>query len=137
MPRTCDTPAVSAASVLVAPCAIAVQNSRRCFLRATGGRPGDRIGGLPVAAAAQPGSRPITHLPIEVLRRQVEPKQYLAIRYTKRLADAGAVTSVGSRGDSYDNALAETTIGLFKTEVIERRGPWRTEPPWVEERLLI
>ena len=52
--------------------------------------------------------------------------QYLAIRYTERLADAGAVTSVGSRGDSYDNALAETTIGLFKTEVITRRGPWRS-----------
>jgi putative transposase len=52
--------------------------------------------------------------------------QYLAIRYTERLADAGAVTSVGSVGDSYDNALAETTIGLFKTEVIHRRGPWRS-----------
>jgi putative transposase len=51
--------------------------------------------------------------------------QYLAIRYTERLADAGAVTSVGSRGDSYDNALAETTIGLYKTELIRRRGPWR------------
>ena len=51
--------------------------------------------------------------------------QYLAIRYTDRLADAGAVTSVGSKGDSYDNALAETTIGLFKTELIRRRGPWR------------
>jgi putative transposase len=51
--------------------------------------------------------------------------QYLAIRYTQRLADAGAVTSVGSRGDSFDNALAETTIGLYKTELIRRRGPWR------------
>ena len=51
--------------------------------------------------------------------------QYLSIRYTERLADAGAVTSVGSRGDSYDNALAETTIGLYKTELIRRRGPWR------------
>jgi putative transposase len=51
--------------------------------------------------------------------------QYLAIRYTDRLADAGAVTSVGSRGDSYDNALAETTIGLYKTELVRRRGPWR------------
>jgi putative transposase len=51
--------------------------------------------------------------------------QYLAIRYTERLADAGAVTSVGSRGDSYDNALAETIIGLYKTELIHRRGPWR------------
>jgi putative transposase len=52
--------------------------------------------------------------------------QYLSIRYTERLAAAGALTSVGSRGDSYDNALAETTIGLFKTEVVNRRGPWKS-----------
>jgi len=52
--------------------------------------------------------------------------QYLAIRYTERLAEAGAVTSVGSRGDSYDNALAESVIGLFKAELIARQGPWRT-----------
>ena len=51
--------------------------------------------------------------------------QYLAIRYTERLAEAGAVTSVGSRGDSYDNALAETIIGLYKTELIRRRSPWK------------
>jgi transposase InsO family protein len=51
--------------------------------------------------------------------------QYLSIRYTERLADAGAVPSVGSVGDSYDNALAETIIGLYKTEVIHHRGPWR------------
>jgi putative transposase len=52
--------------------------------------------------------------------------QYLSIRYTERLADTGAVRSVGSRGDSYDNALAETIVGLYKTELIRRRGPWRT-----------
>ena len=51
--------------------------------------------------------------------------QYLSIRYTERLAEAGIDPSVGSVGDSYDNALAETVIGLFKTEVIRRRGPWR------------
>ena len=51
--------------------------------------------------------------------------QYLSIRCTERLADAGIEPSVGSVGDSYDNALAETVIGLFKTEVIRRRGPWR------------
>jgi len=51
--------------------------------------------------------------------------QYLAMRYTDRLADAGIAPSVGSRGDSYDNALAESVIGLFKTEVIRRCGPWR------------
>jgi putative transposase len=52
--------------------------------------------------------------------------QYLSIRYTDRLEDAGAVTSVGSRGDAYDNALAETINGLYKTEVIRKRGPWKT-----------
>ena len=51
--------------------------------------------------------------------------QYLSIRYTERLEDAGIVPSVGSKGDSYDNAMAETVIGLFKSEVINRRGPWR------------
>ncbi len=51
--------------------------------------------------------------------------QYLSIRYSERLAEAGAEPSVGSVGDSYDNALAETIIGLYKTEVIHRRGPWR------------
>lgn len=51
--------------------------------------------------------------------------QYLAIRYTERLSEAGIEPSVGSVGDSYDNALAETIIGLYKTEVIHRRGPWR------------
>jgi putative transposase len=50
--------------------------------------------------------------------------QSLAIRSTERLAEAGAVTSIGSRGDSCDNALAESTIGLYKTELICRRGPW-------------
>jgi putative transposase len=52
--------------------------------------------------------------------------QYLSIRYTERLLEAGIEPSVGSVGDSYDNALAETVIGLFKTEVIRRRGPWRS-----------
>ena len=52
--------------------------------------------------------------------------QYLSIRYSERLSQAGAQPSVGSRSDSYDNALAETIIGLYKTEVIRRRGPWRS-----------
>ena len=51
--------------------------------------------------------------------------QYVSTRYTERLAEAGIEPSVGSRGDSYDNALAESIIGLYKTEVIRRRGPWR------------
>ena len=63
---------------------------------------------------------------LKVLRRPLEPKQYLSIRYTERLAEAGIEPSVGSVGDSYDNALAETIIGLYKTEVIRRSGPWRS-----------
>jgi len=55
--------------------------------------------------------------------------QYLSIRYTERLATASIASSVGSVGDSYDNALAESVIGLFKTEVIRARGPWRAIEP--------
>ena len=52
--------------------------------------------------------------------------QYLSIRYSERLTEVGVLPSVGSVGDSYDNALAETIIGLYKTEVIHRQGPWRS-----------
>jgi transposase InsO family protein len=52
--------------------------------------------------------------------------QYVSIRYTERLAEAGIEPSVGSRGDSYDNALAETINGLYKAELIHKRGPWKT-----------
>ena len=69
-----------------------------------------------------------------------------AIRCTERLADEGAVTSVGSKGDSYENALAESVNGLCKTELIRARGPWRTADAvelataarvawWIAERL--
>jgi putative transposase len=51
--------------------------------------------------------------------------QYLSIRYTERLAENGVVASVGSRGDSYDNALAESIIGLYKTELVRNKGPWK------------
>jgi len=51
--------------------------------------------------------------------------QYMSIRYTERLAEAGIATSVGSHGDSYDNALAESVIGLYKAELVHGRGPWR------------
>jgi putative transposase len=61
----------------------------------------------------------------ELLRRPIEFTQYLSIRYSERLAAEGIDPSVGSVGDSYDNALAESVIGLFKTEVIYRKGPWK------------
>jgi putative transposase len=75
----------------------------------------------PLDASLLP-SQPLT---VEALRQPVESAQYLSIRSTERLAEAGAACSVGSRGDSYDNALAETIIGLYKTELIRRRGPWK------------
>lgn len=63
---------------------------------------------------------------ITLLRRPVETAHYMSIRYTKHLAEAGIEPLVGSVGDSYDNALAETINGLFKAKVIHRRGPWRS-----------
>jgi transposase InsO family protein len=80
--------------------------------RAGPGRPGD--GHL---AARQRAGRPGLSL---------GRRQYTSIRYTQRLAEVGAAPSIGSVGDSYDNSLAESTIGLFKTELIRRHGPWCT-----------
>jgi putative transposase len=62
------------------------------------------------------------------LRRPLEPEQFTSIRYGERLAELGAVPSIGSVGDSFDNALAETVNGLYKTELIRGpdQGPWRT-----------
>ncbi len=65
------------------------------------------------------------HAPTGLIHHSDRGTQYLSMRYSERLGDAGIAPSVGSRGDSYDNALAESIIGLFKTEVIQRRGPWR------------
>ena len=62
---------------------------------------------------------------IAMLQRPIEFSQYLSIRYTERLAEAGIELSVGSTGDSHDNALAETVIGLCETEEIHRLGPWK------------
>ena len=60
-----------------------------------------------------------------LLRRLLEPAQYTSIRYTKRLEDAGAVRSVGRKGDSYDNAAAESLNSLYKRELIDLRGDWQ------------
>jgi putative transposase len=60
-----------------------------------------------------------------VLQRSVETGQYRAIRYSQRLAEAGAVASVGSKGDSFDNAMAEAFNSLYKAELVRNKGPWR------------
>jgi putative transposase len=77
---------------------------------------------LEQALHARPGSDELVH-------HSDRGSQYLSIRYTERLAEAGIEPSVGTVGDSYDNALAESIIGLFKTEVIRCRGPWRSIDP--------
>ncbi|GAC1599161.1 MAG: hypothetical protein NVS3B21_25480 [Acidimicrobiales bacterium] len=59
-----------------------------------------------------------------MLLRPLEPGQYTSFRYSERLVEAGIAASIGSVGDSYDNALAETVNGLSKGELIRRRGPW-------------
>jgi putative transposase len=64
-------------------------------------------------------------MPTGLIHHSDRGGQYLSIRYSERLAEVGAQPSVGSTGDSYDNALAESIIGLFKTEVIRQRGPWK------------
>jgi hypothetical protein len=124
VPTGGDTPASTAASSLERPAAIADQNTRRCSRRPTGGRPGERRVSRPDLAERRFLFLIATSC-IRLLRRPIECKQYVSIKYTERLAEAGIDPSVGSVGDSYDNALAETVIGLFKTEVIRRSGPWR------------
>ncbi|WP_244630139.1 integrase core domain-containing protein, partial [Microvirga tunisiensis] len=92
---------------------------------ATGGRPGDGNGARPDRSDRR-FRMLIATSSFRVLRRPFESVQYVSIKYTERLVEAGIEPSVGSVGDLYDNALAETVIGLFKTEVIHRRGPWRS-----------
>jgi len=79
------------------------------------------------------------HEPKGLVHHSDRGSQYLSIRYAERLAEAGIWSSVGSRGDSYDNALAEIINGLYKAEAIHRRGPWRNPdtveyatPEWVD-----
>ena len=110
-------PASIAAASLLMPVAMNLQNSCRSLRLATGGRPGDRKGGRPHRSDRR-FRMPIATSFFEVLRRPIEYAQYVSIKYTERLAEAGLEPSVGSVGDSYDNALAETINGLYKAEVI-------------------
>ena len=113
-----------AASSLDKPDAIAAQNLLSSLRPATGGRPGEGNGALPERSDRR--FHLVIVAPHEALRRPLESAQYVSIKYTERLAEAGVEPSVGSVGDSYDNALAETINGLYKAEVIHRRGPWRS-----------
>jgi hypothetical protein len=107
--------------------AISVQNfrwnSRRCD-----GAPGDFIGERPVNSFIHSAGLPINTSVIEVLRRPVESAQHTSIAFAETLVLEGIAASIGSVGDAYDNALAETAIGLFKTEAIGRGSPFLTGP---------
>src|SRR6266571_1490463 len=118
-----DTPASAAAASLDSPRAIAAQNRTRCSRRPTGGRPGDRIAGRPARADAL--LLPLIATPLaRALRRPIESAQYTSVDYSQTLDDHGLL---GSVGDAYDNALAESFVDSFKTELIADRV-WRPRP---------
>src|SRR5215211_9214458 len=122
LPTACDTPAAAAASSLEHPPAISRQNRCRSSRRATDGRPGDHICPRTARIACCRLPTPIAHhLHHKVLRRPVESAQYTSIDYRQTLDDHGVLASVGSVGDAYDNALAESVVDSFKTELIADR----------------
>jgi transposase InsO family protein len=87
--------------------------------------PGDVIAERPVNSFIQPAGRPIATPQVEVLQRPLEFAQYTSIDYTQTLNDHGVLASVGSVGDAYDNAMAESFVDSFKTELIADRS-WRS-----------
>ena len=121
--------------VLVTADALHTQTETAALVRARGGDYARRIVGWRVSTTPHAGYvlealEPVVHerRPVKAMglvHHSNRGSQYLAIKYTERLAEAGIEPSVGSVGDSYDTALAETINGLFKAEVIHRRGPWR------------
>jgi hypothetical protein len=124
LPAACDTPTAIAASSLVSPPAISCQN-KRSTSRRSDGFPGDFIGDLPVNAVIHPAGLPIDTSTLEVLRRPVESANYTSFRFTTRLSDNGILPSMGSTGDSYDNALMENFWSTLKVELVYRRS-WRS-----------
>jgi transposase InsO family protein len=108
----------------VSPFAISRQNAR-CTSRRNDGRPGDFIGERPVNASIHPAGLPINTPTIKVLRRPVESTQYTSHAFQQVLDDHQVLGSIGSVGDAYDNALAESFVDTFKTELIADRV-WRT-----------
>jgi putative transposase len=120
VPTGCDTPAFRAASSLEQPWAIACQNGRRRDRCNTGGRPGDLIFARP-ARADRRLFVIITTSFGEVLQRSVESAQYTSYAFGKRCREAGVMPSMGSVGDAYDNAMAESFFASLERELLNRR----------------
>jgi len=116
------------ASSLGIPLAIATQNRCRSSLLATGGAPANASPGGPPEQPPIPVAVPFAHLHMKVLRRPVEFAQYTSVRYGESLMLAGLAGSAGTVGDAYDNALAETTIGLYKAGCVRDGSPFRGGP---------
>ena len=125
VPTTGDTPASMPASSLGIPRAIATHNRCRFLAWPPEAAPANASPAAPPEQLPIPSAAPFAHLHMKVLRRPIESANYTAIRYTERLGDIGAVRSVGSKGDSYDNAAAEAVNSLYKKELINHEGPWQ------------
>jgi hypothetical protein len=124
LPAACDAPTASAASSLLKPSETLRQNSRSTSRR-NDGLPGDFIGDRPVNSVIHPAGLPIATPLDQALQRPVESAQYTSFAVGQTLDDHGVLASIGSVGDAYDNALAESFVDTFKTELITDRV-WRT-----------
>ena len=124
LPAADDAPTASAASSLLRPVAISRQN-KRSTSRRNDGAPGDFSGALPVNSLIHPAGLPIATPLDQALQRPVEFAQYTSYAFTQVLDDHGVLASIGSVGDAYDNALAESFVDSFKTELIADRV-WKT-----------
>jgi putative transposase len=118
-PTTGDTPALTAASSLERPAAIAAQNRRRSSRRATEGRPGDRNAPRPDRSEHRPRAFTATSF-VEVLRRPLESAQYASEPYQAILARHGLRCSMSRRGNCLDNAPMESFFGTLKNELVHR-----------------
>src|SRR3954452_3692174 len=130
-PTTGDTPASTPAASLRAPRAIAAQNRRRCSRRPTDGRPGDRIASRPARSDAR-FCLPIATPRDRVLRPPLESAQYVSLGFGQAARDAGIARSMGSKGDCYDNAVAESFFATLKKELVHRRS-WRARRELMSE----
>jgi hypothetical protein len=120
LPAACEAPTASAASSLLKPLAISRQNNRSTSRRSDGA-PGDFNGALPVNSFIHPAGLPMNTSTIKALRGPVESAQYTSFDYTQLLDDHDVLASIGTVGDAYDNAAAESFVDTFKTELITDR----------------
>jgi hypothetical protein len=121
LPAACDAPTPIAASALSRPFLISRQNSRSTSRRSDG-FPGDFISALPVNSVIHPAGLPIATLLDQALRPPIESAQFVSLAFGQAAGQAGIARSMGSRGDCFDNAVAESFFATLKKELIHRRS---------------